>query len=115
MSDTITAKVSVGEDDDEVNGEVNYNFGENLEEAIDLFGTEVVYKRFKAAVVVDLQGIMRRHMSAKEPLFGDDLQAKIDEWKPGVQKARKSKTEKALSLLEGMTADEKAEFIASLD
>ena len=115
MSDnTVSAKVTL-EDDSEVTDSVEYDFGANLDEAVEKFGAEVIFKRFRAQAVVDLQGIMRRHMSGKEPKRGKALQEAVNEWKPGVQKARKSRSEKALELLGGMTPEERAEFLSSLD
>lgn len=111
---SIAATVKL-DDGKELVGEFTYDFGDNLQEAIEKFGEEVVYARFKAAVVVDVQGVARRLMSGKEPKKGKALQDAINEWKPGVQRSRKSKTEKALAILEGMSDEERQEFLDSLD
>ncbi len=107
---TVSATITL-EDETKVTHEVQYDFGDNLKEIIAKFGEDVVYQRFKAAVVVDLQAVVRRLTGSKEPKIGDALQAAVNEWKPGVAKVRKSKTEKALDLLNDMDPDEFAAFL----
>lgn len=112
-----TARIK--DDDDEITAEatVSYDFGDNLPESIELFGEEVVYKRFVAAATVDLQGLIRRSITGgkdREALSGEALQDAVNEWKPGVAKARKSKTEKALAIVSGMSKEEKLALLAEL-
>lgn len=117
MSKTqVSARVQDEEDSEKTVAEatVEYNFGENLDEAVRLFSPEVVFKRFKAAAIVDLQSVVRRHLTGKEPKTQDQIQALVNEWKPGLAKPRKSKTEKALSLLAGMSPSERAALLAEL-
>jgi hypothetical protein len=117
MPDSQSYSAKIVGDDGEPAGEatVSYDFGENLDEAVELFGAEVVYKRFRAAAVVDLQGVIRRNLQGENPKSEEEIQAAIDEWKPGVQRARKSKQEKALDLLEGMSDEERASFLEALN
>ena len=93
---------------------VEYDFGSNLPEAVELFGEDVVFKRFKAAAVVDLQGVIRRNLKGDNPKTEEEIQEAVSEWKPGVQKARKSKQEKALDILGEMSQEEKDAFLAEL-
>ena len=53
----------------EINGEkvkvtVNYDFGENLDEARQKFGDEVVYSNYRAHAIVTIQSIVRRGIVA---------------------------------------------------
>lgn len=87
-----------------------YNFGENLAEAIELFGEEIVHAHFTAHAVVSLQSRMRS--AAKQ---GQDVQEEVDKWKPG-QVTRRGKTpvEKALADFGKMDEAQQAAFIQQL-
>ena len=113
---TVVARVMEGE---EVLSEASvvYDFGDTLEDSVSLFGADVVHKRFVASVTVDLQGTIRRLTTEgkdRTALSGKELQVAIDEWKPGVAKTRKSKTEKAMAIVEGMTTEEKLALLSEL-
>lgn len=108
----ITAKA--GKEDDAPSATVTYDFGDSLAEAVDRFGESVVFNRFKSAVTIDIQALIRRELTGEKPASQDEIQEKVDEWKPGVQRSRKSKKDKALELLGAMSEDEKAEIMAEL-
>ena len=110
---TVSAKANL-EDGSESSGSVEYDFGDDLKSSTDLFGGEVVQRRFKAAAVVDLQGVIRRHLQSDPPLAGKALQEACGEWKPGIQRARKSKVEKAMEMVGDLSDDDRAALIASL-
>ena len=88
----------------------DFSFGENLAEAIELFGEEIVHAHFTAHAVVSLQSRMRS--AAKQGL---DVQEEVDKWKPG-QVTRRGKTpvQKALADFGKMNEDQQAAFIAEL-
>jgi hypothetical protein len=87
-----------------------YDFGSNTQEAVELFGEEVVFSTFKAQAVVKLQSVMRSAAKA-----GKDVQEVVNAWKPGVARVRgKSPVEKALSAFGKMSPEEQQAFIASL-
>ena len=76
-------KYSGGKDDNAFSGEVMANLPENLEEAKSAWGEEVCLSKIIQAITIDIQRICR---SSK----GDDAkaQAAIDEFVPGVTRAR---------------------------
>lgn len=119
---TVPSKVE-GQPDREI--KVFYDFGDNLEEAVELFGEDVVFSRFKAAAVIDLQALLRRHGSAGEPTkenpngrapkTDDEIAKIVSEWKPGlVTRVRKSPKDKALELLQSLSAEDRDALLASL-
>ena len=59
----------------------SYDLGETLDEAIDKFGTDVVFSQFVANAKVKLQGIMRD--KKKAGLTDDAIQAFLDTYKLG--------------------------------
>jgi hypothetical protein len=105
---TISAKL--GTEENSPSATVNYDFGDNLGEATALFGDDVVYSRFKAAAVVDLQALIRRHLDSETPKSESEIQALVSEWRPGVtSRKRKSTKEKAEELFTQLSdADKKA-------
>ena len=47
--------------------QVQYDFGTDLDEAVELFGAEVVFSRYKSAAVIDLQAYMRGLIRQEKP------------------------------------------------
>lgn len=87
-----------------------YDFGDNLAEAVELYGEEVVFSRYKSAAVIDLQSFMRGLI--RQEKTPEDIATAVAEWKPGVRKAAgKSKEEKARELLGGLSAEERAAIL----
>lgn len=110
---TVTAKV--GTEEGAPSASVNYDFGDNLDEATELFGADVVFARFKAASVVDLQALIRRHLDSDTPKSATEIQELATAWKPGVQtKKRKSAGEKIQDLLGDMSETDRAALLESL-
>lgn len=103
---------------------VKYDFGANLDEAVDLFTADVVYNLFKDAAIIALQAKLRRHLTAsivpnksgETVALPDDPQTLVDDWKPSVSTggSRKSAGEKVASLLNKLSPDERAALIAKL-
>jgi hypothetical protein len=72
---------------------VEYDFGSSLEEAIELFGEEVVFSNAKANMVIGLQGRIRALM--KKNKEGDvrseeEIIALASAWKPGIKVVKES-------------------------
>jgi len=91
----------------------SYNFGKNLDEAVKIFGAELVFHKFEAAGVIDLQAYMRRVMAnnvteKKEPNAG--LTEAVKAWKPGMRAPAKTRKEKMLSDWDKLSPEEKAEL-----
>lgn len=67
--------------------EVEFDFGDNLDEAVSLYGAEVVYSNYKKSAVIALQALVRRELDKKEDAKSDaEITAKAIAWKPGVAK-----------------------------
>lgn len=75
----VVAKVK----DNDVEVGIDYNFGENLSEMLELFGEECVYAAAKRQTRIDLQGVMRRLAAAGKT--EEEIQAELSEWKPGTK------------------------------
>jgi hypothetical protein len=108
----VTAKL--GKEEDSPSITVSYDFGSSLEDAVEMFGEEVVFSRFRGAAVVDLQALIRRHAGGEKPKSEEEINTLAGEWKPGVSRKKKSQKEKALDLLADMTPEEVAELVAGL-
>ena len=89
---------------------INYNFCENLDDAAELFGKEVVHTGFRANGKIVLQAAMRRRLEAGQSC--DDL---TTSWKPGVQMERIVDVVAAAKAKYATMSDEdKAAFLADL-
>lgn len=99
-----------GEVTGENTGEIEYNFGASLKEAVELYGEDAVYNNYRQAAVIALQGNMRRHLGAGKT--GDALAEAVKDWKPGlVSRSKKSASEKVLDLFKGKTPEEIAAIL----
>lgn len=90
---------------------IEYNFGENVQDAISMFGEEVVYNGFKADAVVTLQSAIRRYLEK-----GQDPAVLSSEWKPG-QKAPSIAADPkatALAAFAKMSQEDKEALIAQI-
>jgi len=58
---------------------IYYNFGEDLDEMVSLYGDSVVYSYAKGQMVIRLQAAMRSRM-----LSGGDIAGLMTEFKPGI-------------------------------
>jgi len=68
--------------DEERSVAVGYDFGENVEQAIEMFGAEVVHSNFIRASKITLQAVMRRSLEANKT--DEDISNIAASWKPGV-------------------------------
>ena len=99
---------------------VEYNFGENLNEAVGTFGEDVVFNTFVREAVVGLQSFVRRQLTkevegevVETGITQDELQAKVNEWKPGiVTRTKKSKIEKMADQTKDMSEEELRELLS---
>lgn len=108
----VTAKLGKAED---AQTEVcKYNFGDDIDQMIEIFSGEIVYSQAKSAMVVALQGYMRSVMRADEPKTGKELQKLVKDWKPGTKAPAKSKVERAKDQIEKLTETQKDELRALL-
>jgi hypothetical protein len=110
----VTCKTDVKDKDGnlvkQLTGACSYDFGDNLAEAIKKFGEPIVYSKFVAQSVIDLQANMRRTL-----LAGGDLKAMATTWKPGVTATRVvDPIAAAKNKYAQMSPQERADFLASL-
>lgn len=97
--------------------EVEYDFGDNLQEAIALFGEEVVFTNAKQNMVISLQSVVRSSLEKKEENRMEDsaIITKIEAWKPGIATVRTTdRKAAALKAFEKLSAEEKEALIAQL-
>lgn len=66
---------------------VNYNIGETIEEATNLFGNDVVLSQYKKGAVLAVQAKVRNLMS-KDGATPESVQESLKSWKIGVATAR---------------------------
>ena len=97
---------------------VKYNRPENLAEATEMYGEEVVFSNAMASIVITMQGMIRRHLKGteKSPAKSDEeIQALVDAYKPGVSTRQpKDPTANILKSFEGMDAEKRKDVIAQL-
>lgn len=106
---TYNAKDEDGNALEPVKISAEYNFGGTVQEATELFGEAVVLSGFTAHGVVQLQSRMRAAAKA-----GNDVQATINDWKPGVAAPRKDPVEAMESRFEKMSPEQQVALIEKL-
>jgi hypothetical protein len=102
---------------------VNYEFPENLKDLAAKFGDAVVYGKAMDSLVIDVQAMVRRHMTDSVDAKGvvtskaktqDEIQALVKAWVPGVGAVRRSPVEKVGTLIAQMSPEEKKALLAQL-
>jgi hypothetical protein len=104
-----------GQEEDSPSATVTYDFGDDLDAAVELFGADVIFSRFVAAATVDLQALIRRSIKGENPKNAREIQALVTEWKPGVStRVKKSPQQKAQEAVDALSDNEKAALLESL-
>jgi hypothetical protein len=89
------------------------DLGDNAQDAIDRFGAEVVFSNYLANVKIGVQSGIRRYLEAG--LGQDEIQAKFENYKPGVTMDRVVDPVAALAnKMKSMTPEEQAALFAQL-
>lgn len=92
---------------------IGYDFGETLDEAVELFGEEVVFSGFRRTSVITAQAAIRRYLETGHS--EEEVQSKMEEWKPGVSLVRVIDPVKAiLSKADAMEDDDIEALIEKL-
>jgi hypothetical protein len=104
----ITAKLS--ESDRSVT--VSYDFGEDLDAAVELFGGDAVHKGFIAQSVVAAQSVIRNGLKAENT--DKEIQTKMNSWKPGTRKPAMTKAQKVQREFQDMDSGAKAALLKQL-
>jgi exonuclease VII small subunit len=90
---------------------VMYDFGDNLEQAIEKFGGDVVFSNFVQSAKISLQALMRSRMEK-----GGNVSELAEIWKPGIQLQR-SATDvlaQAKAKFSKMTQEERLAYLEAL-
>lgn len=104
----ITAKRTNGPSID-----VEYDFGNNLDELVQKFGPDIVFNHAKGSLVVSLQGWLRGKLD-DEKAKPADIRTAAANWKPGTRKQGKSQAEKLKDQLSKMTPEDRAALLKEL-
>lgn len=94
--------------------DVTFDFGDDLDQAIALCGAETVFSNYKANATVALQGVIRAKLKAG--MTQDQIQALVNEWKPGTVLAKTAvDPEQAIkSAFSTWSPEKQAEFLRTL-
>jgi len=104
-----------GTEEDAPSATVSYDFGDDLDGAVEKFGGDVIFSRFKAAATVDLQALIRRHLKGENPKTEKEIQKLVSEWAPGVStRTKKSPQQKAQEAVDALSDADKAALLESL-
>lgn len=92
---------------------VEFNFGKNLGESVEMFGEDVVHSRYLSAAVIDLQALIRRGINADKT--DEEIAGLAAAWKPGVKTVvRKSAQEKIKDAFSAMSEEDRLEMLRQL-
>jgi hypothetical protein len=92
---------------------VMVDLGENVQDAIDRFGADVVFSNYIANVKIGVQSNIRRYLEAG--LDQDAIQEKLNSFKPGVTMERNVDPFSAMvNKLKAMTDEERLAKLAEL-
>lgn len=97
---------------------VEYDYGDNLQEAVEKFGEDIVYQCYKASLVIDLQGFMRSLLRRKPekggPATEEEIRTLVAEWTPSRTGTRVTRPpmERLEALLGRLSKEELAEVLA---
>ena len=105
----VKAKTTKGDRADEV-FTVKVDLPDNLAEAKEKYGEEIVFSRFSASVVIDLQSAMRSAI-AKDGADPASVQAAAEEWSPSVKARGKTMDEKIRDLLGKLSDEERRDLL----
>ena len=92
---------------------VDFDLDETLKEAVDRYGEAIVFSRYRASLVIDLQAYMRIMIKAKKT--NDEIQAAVSEWKPGVKAKGRSPAERARDLFQKLSPEERRALLEEFE
>ncbi|MCP3678754.1 MAG: hypothetical protein GY721_14625 [Deltaproteobacteria bacterium] len=91
---------------------VEFDVPETIEAAVAQFKEEVVFSRFRAQIIVDLQAYMRSLIKAEKT--PDEIQEAVNAWEPGVKQKGKSPSEKARDMFSKLSDEDRAALLEDL-
>jgi hypothetical protein len=94
--------------------EVNFDFGDNLQAAVDMCGEAAVFSNYKGNARVSLQSILRAKGAAG--LTHDAIQSLVSGWKPGmvIEKTQIDPETAVTNAFETWSPEKQAEFLRKL-
>ena len=104
---TITAQTS---ESDPV--EFEYDFGDNLGEAVEIFGEDICYAHIKRSLTVAVQGAARTLIRAGKSR--DEIVDAMAEWRPDMPRQAKTAEEKLRDMFEGLDPEARKRLLAEL-
>jgi len=109
----VTITVSAGREKDAPTVEVTKVLPESLDEAVSEYGEEVVFSIVLSKVKVLVQDVARKAL--KEGKAADEIQALVDNFKPGViTRRKKSLVDKIKDNWANLSPEEKKELLEML-
>jgi len=93
---------------------VEWTAPKDLDDAVRMYGKEVVFNQAVAALRVAIQGIVRNAMGGDEPKTAKQIQQLVTDYKPGIRVRGKSPQEKIAETYAKMSKEEKAALIKRL-
>lgn len=96
---------------------VEYDIPEHLHGLTEKFGKDVVYSKAVDSIVIDVQALVRRHLTGTDkvpPKSAAEIQAIVDAYVPGAGAVRKSPVEKAAAALANLSPEDRAAVLKSL-
>ena len=105
------AKIDVAAKKGELEATIQYDFGDNLDNAVDLFGKDVVFSNFVQSAKISLQALMRARLEK-----GGNVTELAEIWKPGIQlqRAAVDVLAQAKSKFAKMTQEERLAYLEAL-
>jgi hypothetical protein len=108
----VAAEVSAKNGQEAKTASANFKVAENLDELSSQFGAEVVFSHAKRSIIIALQTTMRAAIEAnKTP---EEIQAIVDDWKPGLKKPAKSPLDKVRDEISRMSPEDKKRIMKEL-
>lgn len=105
------AKIDVSAKKGELEATIQYDFGDNLQDAIDKFGGDVVFSNFVQSAKISLQALMRARLEKSA-----NVTELAEIWKPGIQLQRSAVDvlAQAKSKFAKMTQEERLAYLEAL-
>ena len=91
---------------------VTYDVADDLEGLVEQFGDDVVYRSATQQITVALQSFVRGLL--KQGKTSAEIEAAVEDWKPGTRKRGKSPQEKILDQFGDMDEEARAALLAQL-
>lgn len=92
---------------------VNYDFGDNLQDAVTKFGEDVVFSNMQQSMKISLQALIRRGFD--KGVTDEEIAAQAAGWKPGVAAQRTADPVAAImAKWQGIPAEKRAELLKQL-